>query len=236
MNLKNNTYYVLFLYKILPVLVYRIIPTIIIMLSYIYITSDVWLCDDTPSGTVWGGELAGTPQHSYEPYRPGLQQTSQGYRYEMDGNNNYPRYEMEGDNNYPRYEMDGNNSKHHHPYGPNSYDNNRYYESQSTQLGVIEPTRSEFERNGYSLEPEFGFGKTIPWGKPSLRKSVWKYIKNDIKKTHEKVEARRAKVQYQNEHGDSGYWLRQARHAERQELRNREVAKYDQLRKVRRFD
>lgn len=235
----NNKYYIIFVYSILPILIFRIIPILLLIIGYIYITSDVWLCDDGNSSSFrvngWGGELDGRPinnnnvqgydyqnnnaqyysKHNnvnYEPYRPWYsQETSQGIRYEMDAN--------------------GNN---YHPYGPNSYNIDPFNrESESTLLGSIEPSRSELENNGYYVRGAYDNCYVVNPGKPSsIKRSLWNWVKNDLNETRKKVEARRIKVHYQNEVSISGRDVRAARYVARTEAYEKAAVGYTKTRKV----
>jgi hypothetical protein len=223
----------IFIYKIIPLLVFKILPMLILSSLYIYIASDVYLCDDdylTNQEYTWGGELDGRPQYVYQPYRPGLQYTSNGYRYEMDGAPNGNQY-----NEYLRS----------HPYtraGTAHWGD--YYEdhrdsNSSLQLGLIEPTNSEVIRYGLDKHNDAYHSDAVHHGpgRPnSIRKALWEFVKDDVRKTQAKVQASRAKIDAQN--NLSGKILRETREAayiRRMEKSNEAVRHYDSLRKVRRF-
>lgn len=238
MGFKNNKYYVIFIHNILPVLLYKIIPVVFIVLCFIHINSDIYLCDDTNRETIWGGELDGTPKYKYEPYRPGLQSTSQGYRYEMDGNNNCsssPSYHTDMKNHSNIYNL--GDKKPNYPYGPDSY-NNRPYESQSTQLGEIEYTQSELDRGGYYQGSRLSTAEY--YVKPDLFgiKGAWNYLKKDLEKTREKYQARRERNDRLYADAPWSYKYREARYARESEQLRAKWGNHLEERKikVRRFD
>lgn len=82
----------------------------------------------------------------YQAYNEGLQQTSQGYRYELETSQGSP-YELEAYQGY-RYELGGRALPVEYG-GVDSNGNPIYYTLNSTQLGEISPTRSEVINNNY---------------------------------------------------------------------------------------
>lgn len=189
----NNVYININIY--IAIFYYILIP-IILLISFLN-TNDVLLCDNYGTGG-WGGELDGRPitssnsqdyykygfgsgwgnaearpstsYHSgvdggythYEPYRPGLQSTTEGYRYEMDGQ--------------WRYCTDCPNC----PHNPNLHHSNSTH---STQLGLIEPTRSEVLGKGYYQGNGWDPRDVYTTKYRSTRSTIWNKIKDDFKKT-----------------------------------------------------
>jgi hypothetical protein len=133
-----------------------------IIISYFYITNDVFLCDDIPynDGSSQRPDLQGNynredsnyPLYNregnriYQPYREGLHNTSQGFRYELPDNcinKQTFAVELDGKPVYAKYlgiDIQGNPLYTCYSDG-----------SCSTQLGIIEPTRSEVIGNGYYI-------------------------------------------------------------------------------------
>lgn len=184
---------------------YFIIP-IIILINFCF-TCDTLLCDgtdETVSVKTYNNyyESEKIPVE-YQPYRPGLQYTSEGYRYEADSRPVNYQYTSEG----YRHEADGRPVD-NHPYSydstrrvaldqmypgnnnpnPNSNPNpnNGIYtndnQSDSTKLGFIggEPTNSFINREAYKA----GWVSSI---KPAGKHGLWECIKNDFKETRESI-------------------------------------------------
>jgi hypothetical protein len=135
----------------------------------------------------------------YYPYRPGIQYTTEGGRYELDGLSNYNntsiqsnnvqyhpyrpgiqyttegyRYELDSSSNYNNVPVDGDSR---YKYTVDGYDNNSH--NNSTQLGVIEPTHSEVINNGYYN----GNGYVLPvdTSKTTFKRRVYNKVKVSIK-------------------------------------------------------
>lgn len=187
---------------------YALILIRIIIVSYsTFFGSEVYHCDDIPSNENVRGEYwhnvnnqesswynnyqsrnqytqyptthsDGTPR--YEPYNEGLQSTSNGHRYELPNNEtggwieeptrNLDQFtaELDGVPIYARYHYTDMQGKDYYSY---SYDG-------STQIGIIEPTRSEVIGNGYYQ----GTGWTIVDTSPSsTRRRVFNNVKNSVK-------------------------------------------------------
>ena len=180
-----------FYYCISPITTFYYFILPIILLIHFYLTNDFILCDDgnVPNeSNCWGAESTNNtvnstfyPQYEtstynstwrweegnygvdngpvqYEPYRPGLQYTTEGYRYEMDGQVHY----CDGCPNHSNY---ANNTV------------------QSTQLGLIEPTRSEVLGKGYYQGSGWGHHNVYTTKYRSTRSSIWNKIKDDFRKT-----------------------------------------------------
>ena len=243
----NNKYCIIFIYYIIPILVCWIIPIILFFLGYIFIIGDIWLCDDGNLSSYrvngWGGELDGRPivnsnNAITEGYNiPESYNTTQNYNNNYDSNVRYEPYRpwyMQETSQGMRYEMDGNGRR-YYPYGPDSYNNNNY-ESESTLLGERQPTGSEME-----ISSEY----TIPFlhnKGESFRKSIWRFIKDDINKSREKYAAARELSRVQNNASISGRDIRAARHADwvkRQKVfyeENKKIEWARTIRKTRKFD
>jgi hypothetical protein len=136
----------------------------------------------------------------YQPYRPGVQYTTEGYRYELAGSSNNNNRSVEG-NNVPyhpyrpgiqyttegyRYELGSSSNNYHVPVEGDStykyctvdgYDQNSH--NDSTQVGLIEPTHSEIVNNGYY----HGNGYVLPvdTSKTTFTRRVYNKVKVGIK-------------------------------------------------------
>jgi hypothetical protein len=195
--------------------------------------SDIWLCDGGDSSSYkvngWGGELDGRPivngyySNSNNNSTPVYNSTSVYNSNNYDRNIYYepyrPWYSQETSQGI-RYEMDINGNS-HYPYQPNLYNNQ---ESHSILLGEREPTQSEINTEN-SLEVAW----PVKYYKSPEKRSVWQYIKDDINKTRERVEASKAKNKIIQNGGWSGRDTRAWRHAEWAKKQN---AFYEENKKI----
>jgi len=101
-----------------------------IIINCFFITNDVCLCDDNISetGNNDNRQDISYPRYDnegrpiYQPYREGIQNTSNGYRYEMDGSST--REGLHNTSNGYRYEVEGRPVNHHDNH-PCSYESSR---------------------------------------------------------------------------------------------------------------
>lgn len=209
--------------KIAIVIFYHII---VLAITW-YFTSVILLCDDGPDTKEWGqdwnkpvvtedtpyNDQDGGNNNKYVPYRPGLQSTSQGYRYEADGKSVNYQLTKEG----YRSEVDGRPVNYH----PCSYDstrrvnlnqmysnnNNNAYNSDnvsySTKIAVNPKGNSTIDSNStiggdtissseakkfvkdmYKPLPE---GQNIYIKRPNKARAIWDVIKDDFRTTRDEA-------------------------------------------------
>lgn len=197
--------YIIFKYTILKYLhaypiIYFLI-SIIIFLWYSVHFGDVYLCDDgTGRSSEWVSEWNSNDSgnrgkdNNYQPYRPGLQPTSQGYRYEADSKEVNYQYTSQG----YRYEA-GGRPVNTHPY---SYDSTRNTRVDQMYSGNMNPSGGLSERGsvipGDSISSQTAikhvkniYSNPLPEGKnmyikhDSLAKTLWGHIKNDFKSSRD---------------------------------------------------
>jgi hypothetical protein len=135
----------------------------------------------------------------YHPYRPGIQYTSEGGRYELSSSSDnqnisiqrnnvqyHPyrpgiqytsegyRYELGSTSNYNNVPVEVDST---YKYTVDGYDNNSH--NDSTQIGLIEPTHSEVINNGYYQ----GNGYVLPvdTSKTTFQRRVYNKVKVSIK-------------------------------------------------------
>lgn len=209
----NNLNNKLFIYLLLNPFIMYIIIMIFYTLIFIYM-ADVSLCDDnykfngrvsdyvgerSDNRGTWGGELDGRPIR-YEPYRLGLQATSEGYRYELES---IPR-EYSATNT-------GTGIRAPHTYESTATTSNRVGNSNnfeaiystdsesSYNIGEINPIDSEYYRDTYV------HSNNVPYNIPQTKvgffgkvthklKRAAKYVSDDLDKTRAKAAKDRAKT------------------------------------------
>ena len=225
--INNKVYYISYN------LIYKLLTICFVIINLFY-NSEVQLCDGgaiTSNTDVvyqangWGGELDGRPipnstggyqtvdrdgRMIYDPYRPGIQYTTEGSRFELGDSSNYTSIQRNNVEYYPyrpgiqyttegsRFELDGNSAV-NSSQEPNLYElddklvdlqyvgvdinGHPIYQyvsaSNSTQVGIIEPTRSEVLNNGYYN----GNGHVLPinTSKTTFQRRVYNKIKVSIK-------------------------------------------------------
>lgn len=203
--------YIMFKYIILKYIhIYPIIHFLISIAIFLWYTiyfGDVYLCDDgSGKGSEWVSEWEKNDlgdkgkDNNYQPYRPGLHPTSQGYRYEADGKEvNYQhtsqgyRHEAYGrpvDNHQYSYDSTRNvNLNQMYPENHESINNpnsNQMYnntnETNSTKIGWIggkSPTNSVI--NKYAKNNNNILHNSISNKNPSFLKTIGKFVKEDFK-------------------------------------------------------
>jgi len=167
----NNTFINIYYFIIIP----------LFLVSNLYFTCDVLLCDDGSlpyEAYNWSYESRGIDRPvEYQPYRPGLQETSEGYRYELPAESSNPPQLIVNFNGklvyaqYLGYDSAGN---------PMYTYKNHSFSIDSTRLGEIEPTRSEVINTTYYQ----GGGlrhKDVITTKFNSKPGFWNKIKSDFK-------------------------------------------------------
>jgi len=216
---------------------YLAIP-IIALINYYYFTCDILLCDNPDEALSWE-----TYNRSYEyqyrsaeyqPYRPGLQETSEGYRFELPADNSTSppvlRVNINGKVVFAEYsgqDIQGN---------PMYTYKNHNFSVDSTQLGLIEPTRSEVLGKGYYQGS--GWGHKVTTNKyDTNRRSIWNKIKSDFKSARQSASKDRTiSLQENNKLMSNIRSSRANNHMRHQEGRNNLSTNYNYNRRIRRFD
>lgn len=269
-----NTFNKYFKYLNLKIIIFfcRII-TIAICL---YFTQEVNLCDDGTNTKQWGqdwnkpGVSQDTPynnedgnkQNQYKPYNSGLQPTSNGYRYEVDGksvnyqrttttgycsgsggtHNNYQPYNtgLQPTSNGYRYEL-GDHATNYNNAQPSGY-NCRYYSpndiggstvSNNTVVGDSLTGSEARERIKNIYTKPLPDNHNIYVKHP--KRSIWNAIKDDL--NHTRTEAYKSKQSSLYKNNQIMNTIRDSRHSRevfKEEARNKYYSQYPV--KVRRFD
>jgi hypothetical protein len=130
---------------------YNYVMVVFILVCYYNQTIEILLCDDGNGGSVYesynyGDRYGDRPVVQYQAYRPGLQETSEGYRFELPAESANPpmlRVELNGRLVYAQY------SGQDHLGNPMYTYDNQNFSINSTRIGEIEPLRSEVINEAY---------------------------------------------------------------------------------------
>jgi hypothetical protein len=140
---------------------------------------------DFASGRIASDGMVNPESVQYQPYRPGLQATSEGYRYEMVGAGNpesvqYQPYRpgLHATSEGYRYEFVGDYTQQKR-VAFNLNINSSETSDTSTQLGLIEPTRSEVINNSYYYA-EWRRNTPYDTSESSLKRRVYNKIKTTV--------------------------------------------------------
>ena len=217
----------------------------LLLISNLYFSCEILLCDDRqdslPHGIYYRDYVSDYRDKplQYQPYRPGLQQTTEGYRFELPADqptssSSYPpmvRVELNGRLIYAQYS--GQDYLGNPMY---TYDNQNF-SIDSTRIGLIEPTRSEVLNEGYYPIGTLGH-KDLYTTKYNSKPGFWNKIKSDFKSARES--AGRDKNLRINQESSIVKDVRSSRAGHdmlRQSHRNHRSDYYNYYnRKVRRFD
>jgi hypothetical protein len=136
---------------------YFLILMPLLLVSHLYFTCEILLCDDRQGNLLNDGHYNSYPSEyrdkpiQYQPYRPGLQQTTEGYRFELpadqpNNSSSYPpmvRIELNGRLIYAQYSGQDYSGNPMYTY------DNQNFSIDSTRIGEIEPLRSEVINEAY---------------------------------------------------------------------------------------
>jgi hypothetical protein len=208
----------------------------LIPLMHFYFTHEVLLCDDnqgSPRETYnnyYGYNDRSTP---YQAYQPGLQITSEGYRFELENNCvNYPSLKLNINGKLVYAQYSGIDAMGNHMY---TYENDSFSED-STKLGEIEPTRSEVINEAYYKATGWGH-KDIITTKYNSKPGFWNKIKADFRRTREAAyKDKLASLDRNAQITRASRGSRNNRHMAGLERTNKRTSEYNNYRKVRRFD
>ena len=217
---------------------YSFIIMPLLLASQLYLTYDVLLCDDGYNNLSHetynlSYESEYRDRSVYQPYRPGLHNTSEGYRYELPDNSiGSPklRVQLNGEIIYAEYsgqDFQGN---------PIYTYNNHSFSINSTKLGEIEPTRSEIINEAYYKGGGWGH-KDVITTKFNSKPGIWNKIKSDFKNARDSAN-RNQKYTLDNDNAIIKDVRLSRAHNEMARLSRRNHVNYDYSyhRKVRRFD
>lgn len=197
--MKNFNKYKNYFYIIFPFIFIFLIFTL-----YIYNAIDIVLCDDGNSSN----KLLKVTD-SYQAYRPGLQYTAEGYRYELPGKETYQELDGRALDNHPNSYESGKNIRYANFYkeAPNQHTVNQITRSSYyPEIGIMETEsecclrEEETARHVKKLRDNFN-PQAPKESRISFISSVVKYgvkggirwAKEDIKKTREKAFKQRLK-------------------------------------------
>lgn len=210
----------------------------LLLASQLFLTYDVLLCDNNYNNISdktynWSYESEYRDRSVYQPYRPGLHHTSEGYRYELPDNSiGYPklRVRLNGEIIYAEYSGQDSQGNPIYTYNNNSFSIN------STKLGEIEPTRSEIINEAYYKGGGWGH-KDVITTKFNSKPGIWNKIKSDFKNARDSANRNQRYNLEQNNAIMRG--IRTSRtnnHITDLSHRNQVNYDYSHHRKVRRFD
>lgn len=159
---------------------------VLILVSYYYSTYEILLCDDGYGNSPYetynnNAEGSRNKPVQYQPYRPGLQETSEGYRFELPAESSNPpviRVELNGRVVYAQYLGQDYLGNSMYTY------NNQNFSLDSTQIGEIEPLRSEVLNESYYQAGYWGH-KDVITTKYNSKPGIWNKIKSDFKSARE---------------------------------------------------
>jgi len=214
---------------------YYLLIILLVPLINFYFTYEILLCDDGngfPRETYYNYYGYENKPVQYQPYNPGLQVTSEGYRFELpDNSSGYPMLKVNLNGRIVYAQYSGIDYLGNYVY---TYENGSF-SVDSTRLGEIEPTRSEVINEAYYKGSGWGH-KDVITTKYNSKPSIWNKIKADFKRTQEKAyRDRLASDKLSNRIANATRESRNYRHLNNLERSNK-IASQHSHRRIRRFD